>query len=99
MKKERSDKNDAFAFLNGLVTAKKLMSKKFTSLETEGIHVSIPDPADGIMIRNLEKFCALLEMPYQRVDWDGNEHCRTSWDKIFFVHKGIEFYELVDKLD
>lgn len=96
MKKERNDKNDACAFLNGLVTAQKLIRKKFESLASRKIYVVHPESA--IMMNNLEEWCNLLDQEYGRVDWDGNAHCKTNWDKIFFKYKGFEFYELVDKV-
>lgn len=96
MKKERNDKNDACAFLNGLVTAQKLLRKRFESLEAKRIYVV--HPGNTIMISNLAEWCNLLDQEYGRVDWDGNEQCDTNWDKIFFNYKGFEFYELVDKI-
>ena len=87
--------NDAHAFLNELVKSQKLLNKVYTSLEG----VKVLSVNNSIHMTNLAHWCELLDMPYIREDWDGNEHCHSNWDVVYFDFKGIRFFELVDKID
>lgn len=90
------EKSDAVKFLDRLVKSYKLRDKKFKSLEDLDIKILANRPI--IQMSGLEKWCALLNMPYNREDWQGNIHCDTNWDMIWFVYKGVQFFELVEKL-
>ena len=85
--------NDAHAFLNELVKSQKLLKKVYTSLD--GVTVLFPRPE--VQMTNIIHWCELLDMPYIKEDWDGNTACSSNYDIIYFIFKGITFFELVDK--
>ena len=90
---DEQKKQDALAFLNCQVKAQKMMRKKFASLGG----VELTSLSDDIQIWNLMQLIEILEMPYIREDWDGNEVCDSDSDIIYFDYKGYRFFQLVDK--
>ena len=90
------EKSDAVKFLDRLIKSYKLRNNKFKSLGDLYIRVLGNRPV--IQMCGLAKWCTLLNMPYNREDWNGNEQCNTDWDMIWFVYKGVQFFELVEKL-
>lgn len=91
MKKElTNEQKNAWSYLNGAVKGIKTIKKGCGEIK----------PLNGLDIfqmSHLLDWCKLLEMPYERVDWAGNVHCESNWDEVFFVYKGIRFFELVEK--
>ena len=90
---DEQKKQDALAFLNCQVKAQKMMRKKFASLGG----VELISLRDDIQIWNLMQLIEILEMPYIREDWDGNDVCDSDRDIIYFDYKGYRFFQLVDK--
>lgn len=93
MRKElTNEQKNAWSWLNSVVKAIKTINKgcgKIYSLQK----------IDVFQVHPLIDWCELLEIPYKRVDWDGNEACESDWDEVYFVYKGIRFFELVSKVD
>ena len=85
--------NDAHAFLNELVKSQKLLGKVYKSLDG----VKVLSVNNSVQLVNLAHWCELLDMPYIKEDWDGNAVCNSNDDIIYFVFKGITFFELIDK--
>lgn len=92
---EEQRKKDAIAFLNCQVKAQTLLRKKFNSIPD----IFILSGKKVVQMCGIIEWCELLDMQYVREDWDGNEHCHSNWDVVYFDFKGIRFFELVDKID
>lgn len=99
--KEEQIVKDAWEFVNCQVTALKLQNKRFTSL--------LPDDYDQriyklytpkeVHINALIRLSELIGIPYNRIDWDGNKSCETNNDEVYFIYKGVRFFQLVDKIE
>ena len=81
---------EAYKLLNSYVKAKKFLNKKLDKIRTL-------DTDMKVQMRNLIEWCELLEISYNRIDWDGNTSCGSNWDEVFFDYKGCHFFELVEK--
>ena len=88
-------KQDAFNFLENQIIARTIATSGFSSLNVLGIKVLNTPPA--IQLYNLKKLCDILDLDYKREDWEGNESCNSNWDKVWFVYKNVEFFDLVHK--
>ena len=98
--KEEQMVKDAWEFVNCQVTASKLQNKRFTSL--------LPDDYDQriykiytpkeVHVSGLICLSKLIGIPYIRVDWEGNKQCETNHDEVYFIYKGVKFFQLVDKI-
>ena len=90
--------SSARRLLNQLVRAYKLQTSKInmeTSDSFDNIYVLYPKAE--INMHNLISWCELLDMSYQRVDWEGNKACNSNYDEVSFIYEGIKFFELVEK--
>ena len=81
--------------LNQLIAASEKTRNTVYSEETGDIKVI--EPIMKFQINNLAKWCELLGKNYKKADWDGNVYCGSNYDIIYFEHKGVIFFELVDK--
>lgn len=97
MKKEKSAKSEAYELLNCYVKGVKLLNKSIGDRYKDDSIYSISNPSNRIQVANLIRWCELLEMPYTKEVWDGNEHCDTNYDIIQFNYKGCHFIELVER--
>ena len=88
--KMTKEKSDAYVLLNCYIIASRLSYKAANG-------VCMLAPIDKFQVWNLRHWCSLLEISFNREDWEGNAHCKSNWDKVWFTHKGVEFFELVEK--
>lgn len=88
-------KRDAWKFVNCQVKAQNLIRKNFEN--NPDIYVLFPSNHIHIGGVGVERLCELLDMPYVREDWDGNEHCGTNNDILYFDYKGYRFFSLIDR--
>lgn len=88
-------KKDAWSFLNCQVKAQNLARKRFKSIKRT-YNLDVMDKAN-VLMSGLIQWCKLLDMEYYRVDWEGNEHCKSNWDMVYFDYKGYRFFELLPK--
>lgn len=90
--------SSARRLLNQLVRAYKLQTSKI-NMETSDYfdNIYVLSPKAEFQMHNLITWCELLDMPYQRVDWEANQSCNSNWDEVFFIYDGIKFFELVEK--
>ena len=92
---ENTVKQDAFDFIENQVIAITIAKSEFPSLNVLGIK-RLNSPVT-IQVYNLKKLCDILDLDYKREDWDGNEMCNSNWDKLWFVYKNVEFFDLIEK--
>ena len=86
---------DAWEFIKGVVKAEKLKRKQFGTLES--VHIRMLDLKSEVHITNLPYLCKLLNFAYIREDWEGNEHCNSNYDILYFIYKGFKFFELEER--
>ncbi len=86
-------KSNAFAWLNKQIKADRMMKKSFH----EEVSNITPSSFKQIHISGLIKVSEITGIPYKRIGWDGNEHCKTNHDEVFFYYKGYKFFQLIDK--
>lgn len=86
---------DAWEFIKSVVKAEKIKRKQFGTLEN--VHIRMLDLKDDVHITNLPYLCKLLNFSYIREDWDGNEHCNSNYDILYFMYKGFKFFELEER--
>lgn len=94
--KEEQMVKDAWEFVNCQVNAIKQRGKKFTSLVGEDIGIYKNDKE--VHMHGLIRLSELVSIPYNRTDWSGNETCETNHDEVYFLYKGVRFFQLVDKI-
>lgn len=92
--KEEQMVKDAWEFINCQVNAIKQRDKKFTSLADIGCY----NHDKKVHLHGLLKLSALTNIPYSRIEWDGNDVCNSQYDEVFFIYKGVRFFELADKI-
>lgn len=99
-------KSDAIRFVNTIVKAKKMLLKHYQSLEDVdiygiglGSYNYVSDDATCVQMRGIFKLAKLLGVDTEEVEWSGNEGCHANYMEVYFVYKGIKFFELIDKID
>ena len=99
--KEEQMVKDAWEFINCQVTASKLQTKHFTSLWSDNYKQCIYriSSAKEVHTNALIRLSELTGIPYNRVDWKGNESCETNYDEVYFIYKGVRFFALIDKIE
>lgn len=99
-------KSDAIRFVNTVVKAKKMMLKHYQSLEDVNIYGVglgsyswVSDDATQVQMHGIIKLAKLLGIDTKEVEWSGNEVCQSNHLEVYFIYKGIKFFELMDKVD
>lgn len=95
--KEEQLVKDAWEFVNCQVNAIKQRGKKFTSLVGEDIGIYV-NPKE-VHMHGLIRLSELIGIPYIRVDWSGNKVCEDNYDEVYFIYKGVKFFQLEDKIE
>ena len=90
-----SNKEKAKKYLDNLVKATEYINKTLELSEEKELFIL--NPRKEHHLNDIPLFSELVDIPYTRVDWDGNEHCQTNHDELYFIYKGVRFFQLADK--
>lgn len=87
----------AYSWLNMQIKANKMRNKRLAISEDVNIYMVSGNSDKEIFIGNLIALTNILGISYYREDWDGNAHCETNHDIVYFYYRNYKFFELVSK--
>ena len=96
--KEEQIVKDAWEFVNCQVNSIKQRDKKFRSLNDDEDSIGIYPQDKNVHMHGLIRLSELTNISYNRISWSGNAACETDYDEVYFIYKGVRFFQLVDKI-